>query len=116
MLGTVPNGMKGVLKLSEVGIWTIPLHKGNEQNAHVYLLYVSFYGFSCNNIGVGYCLLFVYGSPEPRPSNDNSFHAFLPPLILLYLGNYSQKADCLFFQSICDGNLKKCRLISTNLN
>ena len=40
VIGTVPNGMKSVLKLSKVGIWTIPLQMDNRQDAHVSLLYV----------------------------------------------------------------------------
>ena len=37
VIGTVPNGMKGVLKLSCIGIWTILLQKDNRQGAHVSL-------------------------------------------------------------------------------
>lgn len=37
VIGTVPNGMKGVLKLSCIGIWTIPPQKDNRQGAHVSL-------------------------------------------------------------------------------
>ena len=50
--------------------------KDNEQNAHAKDYCTLLLGDNISH-GVGYCLLFRIGVPEPRAHNDNIAHAFL---------------------------------------
>ena len=68
VIGTVPNGMKGVLKLSCFGIWTIPQQMDNEQGAHVSLIYVSPHWLFIYRVRRG--LLFVAFAGQSRASKQ----------------------------------------------